>query len=278
MHVKTVRRITAALAVLGVLLLGLHLAGRLIPLRNPAVYAKLHHFPDDITLTYEEAKAQLVRRPGESAADFAVRATYVVNRGMAHYWEDDGAVRYRLHLPPWENYLFWAYGWIRPKVYAKWEFADPDKALERGVGLCSQQSIVLVRALHRGRVRATIVGLGGHTIVTAVVGPDTRILLDPDYGVVVPQSLREVQRNPDVIRPYYVSYPPERVDHLVDVYGPKGNFVDQTGGYAYTAGRRWKEKWLYTACWVIPLVLMAPYAMLVAVGAARRRLKRPPPA
>jgi len=276
-HVRTVRRITAALAVLGALLLALHVAGRFVPLRNPAVYTEANHFPDDITLTYAEAKAQLVRRPGEARGDFAVRATDVVNRGMAHYWRDDGAVRFHVHVPPWENYFLWALGWIDPAGYGKWEFADDDKALERGVGLCSQQAIILVRALRRAGVPAAIVGLSGHVVATAAVGPGALILLDPDYGVVVPHSLAEVQRDPDLVRPYYAAkYPPRQVDLLVGIYGPEGNFVDPTGADAYTAGRRRKEAWTYTACWVLPLVLMVPYGAVAAIGAVRRRRKPPP--
>lgn len=276
---RWVRRIAGVLFLLGAGLLVLHLSGRLVPLRNPDIYTARTGFKDDITLTYEEARAQLARRPGESDEQFAVRATDVVNRGMAHYWKDEGIDKYRLRLPPWENYLFWIAGLIDPKGYGKWEFADSDKALERGVGLCSQQTIILVRALRQNGVPAAIVGLDGHVVAMARVGPGHDILLDPDYGVVVPHSIAEVQGDPEIVRPYYAAkYRPKRVDHLVDVYGPQGNFIDPSGDRKYTSMKRIRETVFYTAAWAFPLALMAPYGIGMTVftllGTARRRRER----
>jgi len=274
-HVKTLRRITAALAVVGALLLALHLGGRVVPLRNPAIYSERTPFPHDIQLTYEEARSQLVRRAGETAEAYALRAHDVVTRGMAHYWRDDGVDKYHLRLPPWENYVLWAASFVRPGMYRKWEFADPDRALERGVGLCSQAAIVLVHALRNNGVPAVIVGLDGHVVAMAAVAPGKRILLDADYGVVVPFGLTEVSANPDLVRPYYAAkYPPAKVDQMVGIYGPKGNFLDPSGAANYTAVRHRREVISYTLCWVIPLVLMAPYGLVLAGTALRRRLKR----
>lgn len=276
---RWVKRIAGVLFVLGAGLLILHLSGRQMSLRNPEIYTSRTAFDHDISLTYEEARAQLVRRPGESDEEFAVRATYVVNRGMAHYWKDEGIDKFRLRLPPWENYLFWVASFVNPKRYAKWEFANPDKALERGVGLCSEHAIVLVHALRRNGVPATIVGLDGHVVAMALVRPETFYLLDADYGVVLPHSIMEVQQDPEIVRPYYAAkYPPQVADYLVEVYGPEGNRMDPSGERIYTAGKRRREAVFYTAAWAIPVAFMAPYgigmAVVTLVGAARRRGKR----
>lgn len=278
---RRVRTITGVLFLVGAGLLLLHLAGRFVPLRNPAVYAELHHFPNDITLTYAEARARLVRRPEEAPLAYAVRANGVVNRGMAHYWRDEGADRFRLHIPPWENYLLWALGWIDPETYGKWEFADDDKALRRGVGLCSQHTVILAGALARAGVRSVIVKLGGHIVAMTGQPPNHYVLLDPDYGVVVPHGILEVQRNPDLIRPYYAAagYGVAEVDHLVEMYGSEeDNVLYPNGPRTYAYWRREQEHRLYTACWMIPPVLMAPYGLVLAVGAVRRRRKGAPPA
>lgn len=268
------RRITGALFLVGAALLVLHVAGRFVPLRPSAIYAEPTGFDDDITLTYAEARAQLVRRPGENPLDFAERATHVVSHAMAHYWKAEGAARFHLRVPPWENYVMWLAGVLRPRRFGQWEYADPDKALERGVGLCSQQTIVLVRALRRQGVVAVLVSLQGH--VVGMAGSGTRVvLLDPDYDVVVPHGLREVEKDPEIVRPYYAAkYPPEVVDRLVGIYGSGGYQVDATGVANYTQSHRAWEFVFYSAAWAIPLALMAPHGLVIGASALRRRLKR----
>ena len=62
---------------------------------------------------------------------------------IAHYWRDEGINKYYLRIPFWENYLLYIASYIDPEEYLKYEFYDYRRAIERGVGLCSQQAIIV---------------------------------------------------------------------------------------------------------------------------------------
>ena len=250
---------------LGLFLLVINIFGLFRTMRNPDIYTEeniIKNRKNDISIRYPEVKKLLVKNAGESNEAFAIRINKVVNDGFAHYWKDAGISKYHETVPAWENYLLYLASYIDPKDYRKYEFSDYKKNLERGVGLCSSHSIVVKGVLNDHGVDASLWDIAGHVVVRANVDDKKWIILDPDFGVVVPYDTAAIQDNPELVRPAYQNmaalYYPEAIepyttDHVVEIYGREGNHV-------YTVDN-WFEYFSYWAIWIIPVLLMLPYTL-----------------
>lgn len=223
------KKLTVILALVGVVLIFNNLAGVFISLRNPAIYQEPgNEFSNDISLTQEQFYHALESVKGDRQQVLR-QITAIVNKGIAHYWEDAGIDKYHLRIPFYENYILNFASYIYPKIFLHYEFMDYRRAVERGVGLCSQQSIILSELLKQRGIDTKIVGLNGHVVVTALADNvnQTWWILDPDYGVVIPDSLSEIEKNTDIVKPYYSlkGYSDKKIDNLVKIYGSDGNVV-----------------------------------------------------
>lgn len=257
----------------GVGLLVLNLVGLATDLRNPAIYDEpLAWNPSGSQLTAGEVRRLAPRREGESDAEYLRRVHVVLSRALAHYWFDEGRAAYNIRVPWSENYILHIAGLLLPSRYAMYEFCDYNKALERGVGLCSQQSIVSSELLEQSGIETNIVGLSGHVVVAArVSGAEERWwIFDPDYGVLIENSLSELEADPELIRPFYVAqgHAREVVSELVAIYGPEGNVTLPTAR-AYKGKNFFVEKAAYFLIWALPLLLVAPAPAIVILK--RRR-------
>ena len=166
---KTFKKI---LFYVGILLLAINVYGLFKSLRNPAIYDEektLHNRLGDITIKYPDIEKDFARHANETDKDFAIRMNTVVNKGMCHYWKDDGVAKYNLRVPVYENYLLYAAAYIDPKEYSKYEFSDYKKDLERGVGLCSTHSIVLKGILNKNGIDASLWDIAGHVVLRTKV-------------------------------------------------------------------------------------------------------------
>ena len=241
-------------------------------MRNPDIYTEentLKNRKGDITIKYPDIKKFLVKKPGESNETFAIRINKVVNDGFAHYWKDAGIDKYHERVPIWENYLLFLASFIDPKDYKKYEFSNYKKDLERGVGLCSSHSIVVKGVLKDYGIDAALWDIAGHVVVRANVDDKKNkwIILDPDFGVVVPYDTAAIQANPELVRPAYQNmaalYYPEAIepyttDHVVEIYGREGNHIYDVDN--------WFEYFSYWAIWIIPVLLMLPYFIQMLKG------------
>jgi len=251
------KKLTVILALLGVVLIFNNLAGVFISLRNPAIYQEPdNEFSNDISLSQEQFFHALESVKGDREQVLR-QITAIVNNGIAHYWKDAGINKYNLRIPFYENYILNVASYIYPKIFLHCEFMDYRRAVERGVGLCSQQSIILSEVVKQRGIDAKIVGLNGHVVMMALADKvnNTWWMLDPDYGVVIPDSLSEIEKNPDIIRPYYSlkGYPDNKIDNLVNIYRFEGNVVvDGVKDYS----QYYFEIAAYLLIWVIPVLLI----------------------
>lgn len=198
----------------------------------------------------------LTRHADETTADFVLRVNRSVYEGIRHYWDDAGIDRLNLRVPVWENpYLFLA-SFLAPQHFLKYEFSNPSKAIERGVGLCSQHAIVAVSILQQCGVESGIFGLSGHTVAYADVNHE-RWVVDPDYGVVVPFDPSTVEGQPDLIRAYYAEsgLSQDRIDELIRIYGPEGNRT-YSGVWHYKSWKFFVEVAAYAMKWLLPAILI----------------------
>lgn len=198
----------------------------------------------------------LTREADETTADFVRRVNQSVYEGIWHYWDDAGIDRFHLRVPGWENPYLYLASFLAPKHFLKYEFSDPAKATERGVGLCSQHAIVAVEILQQSGVASGIYGLSGHTVAYANVGNETWVI-DPDYGVVVPFDPDTVEGQPDLIRAYYAEsgLPQDRIDKLIRIYGPEGNHT-YPGVWQYKSWKFFVEIGTYTLKWLLPVIMI----------------------
>jgi len=247
---------------LGLILLVINIFGLLRSMRNPALYTETNTGRiSDITISLADAKKEIKRRSGETDMEFALRINDVVSRSMMHYWKSEGAEKYYLRVPVWENYLLWAVSLFREDK--RYEFVNYKRDLERGVGLCSAHSIVVKGILLDNGIDASLWDIAGHVVVRAKVAEKEWYILDPDYGLVVPFDIPEIEANPEIVRPVYVEmsklYKPDygdpyTTDHVVEIYGKEGNHI-----YTYNA---MLENIFYVAIWLIPVLLMIPFGSM----------------
>ena len=284
------RGTAAAAASAAAALLAISAIGLIVPLRSSEVDRPSRativrsHGPGDATMTWESARTQLARGARESRAAYAHRLTNVVAASVMHYWYERDRRAFRLQVPIWENYLLWLAGVLRPE-YRLYAFADPYKAIERGVGMCDQVSSALVTLLRREGLDARIVQLNGHTVVTAEVDAGVWHVLDADYNVTIPRSMAQIQAEPNMIRPYYqaafnrLDPVSSRIslDLIASFYAPP-TYIGEAGDNSALGERRIAfEALAYWLKWRLPLTLLAFGALIAAglrVGSRHRQYQR----
>jgi hypothetical protein len=260
--------------VAGLLLLAINFAGLFVSLRNPAIYAEKKGLSaEHLSLTAAELLRAAERRPGETAEGYVVRLNEAVGKGIAYYWADEGVEKYNLRVPARENYLLFLASYALPRYYRKYEFSDQYKNIERGVGLCSLHATVIDTLLKEHGVDSRVVLLDHHVVAMARVGeaPVRWWIVDPGLGVVVKHDLGEIERDTNLIKPYYLErgYSREYVDWLAGVYGKEGNVVFD-GAREYLPRRlRYVERVSYVLKWIIPVILIAPLALSYRRGKYR---------
>jgi hypothetical protein len=255
-----------------------NIAGLIFPLRNPDIYLvepASVQIPGPLT-TYEQSLADLKRMSNESDREYAIRANQIIHSGMIHYWWETGLDSFRIRIPVWENWLLYLRSYSCDSRYTKYQFADPRKALERGVGMCGQKSTALVGFLREEGIDAHIIGLEGHGLVTVELERDSSALLDPDYGVYIPMGIDEIRSKPDLIPIYYdsgvrrlVPDPNRRQQSIAlirDIFLKQTAWIDPTGFSLYLGLDVIKfEQLSYKLKWIVPILLMVPGILLFVV-------------
>jgi hypothetical protein len=246
----------------GVLLLVLNITGLFTSLRNPAVYKE--HTPNrrPAAITVDQFYRQVDSYHGDRRA-YVTTVTKATGDAIAHYWEDSGTEKFHLRIPPRENYLLFLASYIYPAHYQKYEFMDYKKAVERGVGLCSECAIIETEVLTKHGIPAHIVSLNEHVVVEGEVDPARHEwwVLDPDFGVTLPYDMAAIQADPARIRPYYIADGRDEqvVSLLESIFRrePPTAFVGD-GATPYAPRKKVLEQLSYVFIWVIPIVLMLP--------------------
>lgn len=207
------------------------------------------------------------RVPGESDEAFVRRATQYVHTRIVHD-STDGA---RELVPLTENYLLYSLTKLSPATFGKYEYVDATRAVRRGIGLCSQQSLALADILRRGGISARIVSLGGHVVVESANG----LVADPDYGVTMPGDVKSVANSPTLIARTYersdritsdVQHGAKRVRVIIGLYQTTGDNVVFPNAASYAGKKAMLEQVSYVAKWLIPPFLLICAWAVVARG------------
>ena len=258
------RIISVTLFILGMILLIYNITGLFKSLRNEELYSEVTPYKDDIAIRFEEAKKLWNRGENESARDFAARATMLVNKSMAHYWKNEGIKKYHMRVPLWENYLLRIKQWVTgPKKY---EFRNNQKAIERGVGLCSQPCIALKYLLNAYGIEADLWDLQQHIVVGVKFHDGTEYTLDPDYGYVIPVAMRGLQDNPNLVREAYLNHDFVYASHVTEHKHTEDivKMYTQAGNHIYHMDKSF-EDFSYVAKWILPFLLVLPYLITLFI-------------
>jgi hypothetical protein len=247
--------------IVGTLLLTINVYGQLTSLRNPEIFTEQKvFFKNDIVLTEDQVYAITNTAIGDRKV-YVKNVNVAVNQGVAHYWNGEGLQKYHLQVPIYENYVLFVLSYIVPQNFRKYEFLDYRRALERGVGLCSQHAIILAGILNEKGITSKIIGLSGHVVLTAQVDEESNEwwVLDPDYGVVIPYDLDTIEKEPEIIKSFYAreGYDDATINLLIGIYNKDGNILVGVGEYSLMY--RYFETASYILIWVLPLILILPY-------------------
>jgi hypothetical protein len=261
---------------LGFCLFIINIIGLFISLRNESIYQENNtEFTDDIILTEKE----LYHRINKIVIDkkeYITTLNSAVNQGIAHYWRNAGISKYNLRVPFYENYLLFIASYLNPEEYLKYEFIDYRRAIERGIGLCSQQAIIVSEILLEKSIPSFIVGLSGHVVLRAQVDEnrDEWWVLDPDYGVVIPYDIDFIENNPKIIRSFYAQagYELKKIAWLENIYEKEGNEVNsgEQGAKGYQIKRSRNEPIFYFLKWIIPSILITTSIILFSIRKRNR--------
>jgi len=254
-------RIAWGLGIVGALLLLLNVYGLTRSLRHDDLHTeKVMRFPNDLQLSLEETRAQLRRLPGESKSEYGLRATTVVQHGIAHIvWDSPFVEKYHLRVPPWENYLLYAASFARPEDFQRYHFRNSDRTIERGVGICGDVACVLSTILEREAIESRVVAFPGHVVVEANLGTDAPQwwILDPDFGIAVPGDLKTIRRAPQQVLAVYAEagYSAEELSDLREIYSKPGKRF--ASAFDVSPKRACFEEAMYVLKWALPLSLVA---------------------
>jgi hypothetical protein len=259
---KIYRTSEAIIFSIGIFLLLVNLVGLFTTLRNPAIYKETIPSSFDLVLSEKQLYEKINTFDGNKAI-YLEDLTNAINSGIAHYWRDEGIDKYNLRIPFHENYLLYFASIINPRIFLKYEFTDYKRAIERGVGLCSQHAIIEAEVLKEKGINSRMVALSGHVVLQSEVSEKNNEwwVLDPDYGVVIPYSISDIEANPQIIKDYYskAGYDEPTILKLVSVYGKEGNRVINGNGAKHYHYKKWIiEQLSYILIWVIPLIFMLP--------------------
>ncbi len=239
-------------------LLCMNIFGLFIPWENSGIYSTSFRLPPGgSSYTYKEAVEKLDSLEG-TVKDIAGEANRVIYGRIVHYWDDQGIDDYHLRFPVYKNFILHLLSYYSPAVYKKYEFCDYHLALRRGVGLCSQQAIALVGYLESRGIKAKVVTLNGHVVAKVLVEePDVWWIYDPDFGVVLPRRLADLEHSRDYISDKYVAAgisSPE-AEGLAEIYTKTPNHVWEEGvrGYGDCPYMKYiMRKTAEVLVWVIP--------------------------
>ena len=185
-------------------------------------------------------------------------ANRITNQSLVHIdWNRVDPMEYRQLVPVWENYFLYMIGrYSELPQFMRYHYADYQRNIRRGIGICGDASTVLSSILDRNNISNRIVAFKGHVIVE-YTGVDGQVrLMDPDFGVSLGVSLKDLIEKPQMVRSRYVEagYSKNEIDDLFKAYGTKYNIFDDT--YQFMRIRYLFEYFSYVMKWLLPVMLI----------------------
>jgi hypothetical protein len=243
---------------LGFLLTSVNIYGEFKDIRPAVFFNEELRFTDDQPVILEQTLSQLVRSKNESDLQFSQRITPVIAAGLAHiHWERYAPEKFNQLIPIWENYFLYFMGkFSNIPEFEKYHFADYERSLERGIGICGDASMILSQVLSDNNIENDIVTFPGHVIVSAVFNNKKEQLFDADFGVSLPFSLNEIKQSPSLVNDYYLDagYFDYDIKAFNRIYN--NNYQRWNGVKHFITNKYYFEKVSYFLKWPMPIFLL----------------------
>lgn len=215
-------------------------------------------FPNDQPANFNDTLVELIRHQNETDIQYSSRVTHVVARGISHVeWFDFPAQQFNQLIPIWENYFLYFMGVFSGiPEYERYHFANYQRSLERGIGLCGDASMVISQVLDEHGITNKIVTFPGHVVVLASFENGEQYLLDADFGVVVPYSLNEVSSRSIEIAQLYLDAGYTLGDYRFFQNLYKKNPTKWDGVQHFITKKYYFEIFAYWLKWPLPIIMM----------------------
>ena len=243
---------------LGCFLTAANIYGTFVELRPPNIINTNLRFHNDLALTHEDSAQQVQTLLNENPLDYSARLAHVISKSLAHidWYNETDNQKYNQLIPIWENYLLYFMGKFSGiPEFQRYHYTNYKRSLRRGVGICGDASIAMSQLLDKQSIPNQIISFPGHVVVSAIVG-NKEWVFDPDYGVVLPISLDQLNQTPTQVYQHYkdIGYSSREVNELVDIY--KLEFERWNGVSHFMTNKYYFEKLVYFVKWPLPIVLI----------------------
>jgi hypothetical protein len=243
---------------LGVLLLATNLYGLGQSLRPASFSSEDLRFGDsDISLSLSEYQQSVQKLPRETDLAFATRLTKVISQGTAHVeWELFDPEKFNQRVPFWENWILNLMGRFSGiPEFERYHFVNPEKSMERGIGICGEVSMLMTSLLEQNNIEASLVTVPGHVMVSAKIDGKTNIF-DPDFGVVLPFAIDELKANAEQASQLYLNagYKPYDKVFFQKVFSEP--YRVWNGAEHFITKKYYFEKVSYWLIWIIPVCML----------------------
>ena len=158
---------------------------------------------------------------------------------------------------PQENWLLWAAG-VFYEPLGRTQL--PSRIVAGGGGLCNELSAVVNEVAMINGLQTRFIGLSGH-VVAEVKTADGWQIADPDYGVVYPHGLKEMEKAD--MTPLIVNelagkgYTPWKIDKYLTILQSADDNTTQSVNTAISPRLYAAELLAEWLKWIIPMVLLA---------------------
>jgi hypothetical protein len=243
---------------LGCTMLITNLYGFTQSMRPPVFFSdELRFGASDISLSLQQYQQAVKKLPAELDIDYAKRLTTVIAQGTAHiHWEQFDPAKFNQQVPIWENWVLHLMGrFTGIPEFERYHFVDPDKSIERGIGICGEVSMLMTTLLEQNGIAASMVTVPGHVLVTANIDGQTSIF-DPDFGVVLPFSANQLKDNAEAASQLYVDAGYKQYDKLFFLKAFSKPFRIWEGPEHFITTKYYFEKFSYWLIWLVPIFLI----------------------
>lgn len=222
---------------------------------------------NDVTLSKEDFIDQIEKGFDETPQAYAQRLTHVISAGLAHvHWEKYDPDRFNQRVPVWENYLLYAMGrWSSIPEFERYHFVTPSKAIERGIGICGDASMLMSELFKQNQIKNQIITVPGHVMVEVDYG-GRKQLLDPDFGVVLNHSGDYYRSNPEALLQQYQDSGFVSNGEDVVYRGISQKITYWDGAEHFITNKYYFEKISYWLIWLFPLILLVLGWFLLSKG------------
>ena len=244
--------------------LAINISGFLFKLSPSEIKEENLRFENDQIYTYEDALEHIRWTESDSKATYAQRLNSTIAGRLAHvHWEKYPPTRFNQTVPVWENYILYLAGKLSNiPEFERYHFSDPYRSLERGIGICGDASMNLSKLLDNEDVANTIISFPGHVIVEVEIAENIKHVFDPDFNVILPYSIEEINAQSDLIIPFYEekSYSEKEINNLVNKY--ELEFKRWQGVEHFITKKYYFEYASYFLIWILPFLFFLLFLKL----------------